>query len=139
MVLRLLSSADGRVSSTWISCTRRWPIRSPLVRNWKRSPLRRGCVIPDQILAALLMNVGRDAFHRNYKLAAQSFRREIKPGLAAELCGNASFDELGTEPSMLRLDHRRPALFKPLDAQNLPVVVGAYRLPLNFNAASGDG
>jgi len=85
------------------------------------------------------MNVGRDAFHRNYKLAAQSFRREIKPGLAAELCGNTSFDELGTEPAMLGFDDRWPALFKPLDAQNLPVVIGTYRLPLNFNAPSGNG
>ena len=40
---------------------------------------------------------------------------------------------------MLGFDDRRPTLFKPLDAQNLPVVVGAHRLPLNFNAPTGNG
>ena len=94
---------------------------------------------PLEILAGLLMKVGRDTFHRNCKFAAQPFRRESKLGLTTQLCGNASFDELGAKAAMLRFDNRRPALFKPLDAQNLPVVVGAYRLPLNFNAASGDG
>jgi cysteine synthase len=107
-VLQPLSSADGRASSTWTSCAKRWPIRSLLAKSWKRSPL--------EILAGLLMKVGRDTFHRNCKFAAQPFRRESKLGLTTQLCGNASFDELGAKAAMLRFDNRRPALFKPLDA-----------------------
>ena len=85
------------------------------------------------------MKVGRDTFHRNCKFAAQPFWCERKLGLATQLCGNASFDELGAKPAMLRFDNRRAALFKPLDAQNLPVVVGAHRLPLNFDTSCRDG
>jgi cysteine synthase len=107
-VLQPLSSADGRASSTGTSCAKRWPIRSLLAKSWKRSP--------HEILAGLLMKVGRDTFHRNCKFAAQPFRRESKLGLTTQLCGNASFDELGAKAAMLRFDNRRPALFKPLDA-----------------------
>src|SRR5262245_1385975 len=122
MALQPLSSAVGKASSTWTSCTKRWPIRSPSGRNWKPSPLNSRRDL-GQILGRLLMKVGRDALHRNCQFAVQAFGSEGKRSLASQLSGNTAFDEFGAEPALLRFDNRWPAPFQPLDAQDLPVVV----------------
>ncbi len=68
----------------------------------------------------------------------QSLRRKSQPSRSAKLGSDAAFD-LGAKAALPRIGNRWTTLFEPVDPQNRSFVVGdANRLPINFDATSGN-
>ena len=64
---------------------------------------------------------------------------EGETGAAAELGGDAAFDQPGAEAALLRLADRRPALLHPIDVQQrTTLAVVMHQLPTDFDAAAGN-
>src|SRR5262249_59723010 len=91
------------------------------------------------VSASLTMNLNGRVPQGNFNFAVQSVRLEDEARGAAELSGDAAFDQLGAKAPFRGVGNRWAALLAPVQTQNWSEIVGTYWLPMNLNASTRYG